>query len=262
MTRLTLGNVVRVTAVLVFLPLLAYLVLVIGAVRKHVRTALEGLVYAGAFSAAAFVLDAPWGLRALLALVAMGASGVRSWHLRDLWLPARRRWWKRDVVGTATVVETTRPPRTATVEESEDLPSAVARVRVLADRNRRRLPGDAHRTVLRICDVLDAVVASEQREPSRDARFEYELDAMVRQYLPSVLTSYLAIPPSRVHERQPDGRTPDEELAEQLRILAGQADTLDASRQRRLTADLSTSGNFLRDKYGYRQPDALDFRVP
>lgn len=261
MSRLTLGNVVKVTAVLAFLPLLAYLVLVIGAVRKHLRTSLEGLVYAGAFSAAVFVLDAPWGLRTLLALTAMGASGVRSWHLRDLWLPARPRWWKRDVVGTATVVATARSPHTAPVEEAADLPSAVAWVRTHADRNRRRLPGDAHRTVGRICDVLDAVVASEQREPTRDARFEYELDAMVRQYLPSVLTGYLAIPPGRVHERQPDGRTPTEELAEQLRILAAQADDLDASRQRRLTADLSTSGNFLRDKYGHRQPDAFDFRV-
>src|SRR5690242_15006736 len=127
MSRLTLGNVVKVAAVLVFLPLLAYLVLVIGAVRKHLRTSLEGLVYAGAFSAAVFVLEAPWGLRGLVALAATGASGVRSWHLRDLWLPARRRWWKRDVVGTATVVATTRPPHAAEAEGTGDLLSAVAR---------------------------------------------------------------------------------------------------------------------------------------
>ena len=109
MSRLTLGNVVKVTAVLVFLPLLAYLVLVIGAVRKDLRTALEGLLYAGAFSMAVFVLDF-WGPPALLALTAMGASGVRSWHLRDLWLPARRRWWKRDPAQTSAVVEPARRP--------------------------------------------------------------------------------------------------------------------------------------------------------
>lgn len=258
MTRLTLGNVVRVTAVLAFLPLLAYLVLVIGAVRKDLRTALEGLLYAGAFSVAVFVLDA-WGPPVLLALTAMGASGVRAWHVRDLWLPARRRWWKRQPDWASTIVVQARAvagvgPRT--------LPSAVARVRRQADRNRRRLPGDAHRTVLQICQVLDAVIATEQREPTADPRFEYELDAMAREYLPTVLRTYLAIPPSRLQERQPDGRTPDEELTEQLRLLAGQAGALDANRHRRLTAELSTTGNFLRDKYGHLRPDATDLRVP
>ena len=259
-TRLTLGNVAKVTAVVVFLPLHAYLVLVIGAVRKDLRTSLEGLLYAGAFSTAVFVLD-PWGPPALLALTAMGASGVRSWHLRDLWLPARRPWWKRGPAAAFTVIEAVRT-RTIPATGSEHLPSAVARVRRQADRNRHRLPGDAHRTVLHICQVLDGVIAAEQREPTADPRFEYELDAVAREYLPAVLRNYLAIAPSRLQERQPDGRTPDEELTEQLRILAGQADALDASRHRRLTAELSTTGNFLRDKYGHRQLDVSDSRVP
>ncbi|WNB84382.1 hypothetical protein [Cellulomonas sp. ATA003] len=257
MSRLTLGNVVKVTTVLLFLPLLAYLVLVIGAVRKNLRATLEGLLYAGAFSTAVFVLDF-WGLPALLALTAMGASGVRSWHLRDLWLPARRRWWKRDPAGTSSVVEPARAHGGLAVEGSDHLPSAVAWVRMQAERNRHRLPEDAHRTVLQTCQVLDAVLAAEQREPTADPRFEYELDAMARRYLPAVLKSYLAIAPSRVHERQPNGRTPVEELTEQLRILAAQAAALDASRHRHLTAELSTSGNFLREKYGYHQPDAAD----
>lgn len=262
MSRLTLGNVVKVTAVLVFFPLLAYLVLVIGAVRKDLRTALEGLLYAGAFSMAVFVLDF-WGPPALLALVAMGASGVRSWHLRDLWLPARRRWWKRDRTETATVVvvDPARARRTVAAEGSEHLPSAVAWVRTHADMNRRRLPGETHRTIQQTCQVLDAVIAAEQREPIADPRFEYELDAMVRQYLPSVLRNYLAIAPSRVHERQPNGRTPDEELTEQLRILSGQSDALYASHHRRVAAELSTTGNFLRDKYGHLELGATDLGV-
>lgn len=261
MTRLTLGNAVKVAAVVVFLPLLAYLVLVIGAVRKDVRTALEGILYAGAFSTAVFVLDGFWGPPALLALTAMGFSGVRAWHLRDLWLPARRRWWKDAAAQATAVVERSRAHRATAGEGPAQLPAALTGVRMLAERNRRRLPGDTYRTVQQTCQVLGTVVAAEQREPSGDARFEYELDATVRQYLPAVLTNYLAIAPSRVHERQADGRTPEEELTEQLRILAGQADELYASRHRRLTAELSTTGNFLRDKYGHRQPDAFDFRV-
>lgn len=259
MSRLTLGNVIKVTTVLVFLPLLAFLVLVIGAVRKDLRTALEGLLYGGAFSMAVFVLDF-WGPPALLALTAMGASGVRSWHLRDRWLPARRRWWKRDPAERSTVLGLARA-RTIAVEGSEHLPSAVAWVRRHADRNRRRLPADTHQTVAQTCQVLDAVIVAEQREPTGDPLFEYELDALARQYLPAVLKNYLAIAPSKVHERLPDGRTPDEELTEQLRILRSQADALYASRHRRLTAELSTTGNFLRDKYGHRQPDAFDLRL-
>ncbi|UZN03886.1 hypothetical protein [Cellulomonas sp. S1-8] len=260
MSRLTFGNVVKVAAVLVFLPLIAYLVLVIGAVRKDLRTALEGLLYAVTFSMAVFVLDV-WGPPALLALTAMVASGVRSWHLRDLWLPARRRWWKRALAEASTVVDRARTRHTIVVAGSEHLPSSVAWVRLHADRNRRRLPGDTHRTVLQICQVLDDVIAAEQHERTADPRFEYELDAMAREYLPAVLRNYLAISPSRVHERQPDGRTPVEELTQQLWILSGQADALDASHHRRLTAELSTTGIFLRDKYGHRQPEGSDTRV-
>jgi hypothetical protein len=249
-SRLTLGNLVKVTAVVVFFPLLAYLVLVIGAVRKDVRTALEGLLYAGAFSVAVFVLDL-WGPPALLALTAMGASGVRSWHLRDLWLPARRRWWKRDPRETSAVVEPARARRALAAEGSEHLPAAVAWVRTHADANRRRLPGDTHRSLLQTCQVLDAVIAADEREPTGDPLFEYELDAMVRQYLPAVLRSYLAIAPSRVHELQPNGRTPDQELTEQLRILSSQSDALYASHHRQVAAELSTTGNFLREKYGH-----------
>lgn len=265
MSRLTLGNVLKVGAVVVFLPLLAYLVLVIGGVRKKLSVILEGLLYAAAFSTAVFVLDF-WGPPILLALTAMGLSGVRSWHLRDLWLPRRRRWWKRteeaepyvtlQKAGGAAGEPTTRP-----VEGSEHLPSAVAWVRMHANRNRQRLPGDTHVMLLQTCQVLDAVIAAEEREPTADPRFEYELDAMARKYLPTVLKNYLAIAPGRVEERQPGGRTPNEELAEQLRLLSGQAEALYASRHRRLTAELSTTGNFLRDKFGQHESSALDLDV-
>lgn len=260
MSRLTLGNVIKVTAVVVFFPLLAYLVLVIGGVQKRLRVILEGLLYAAAFSTAVFVLDF-WGPPILLALTAMGASGVRSWHLRDLWLPKRRRWWHRFTPAQEnTAVATVEASQPEAVEGSEHLPSAVAWVRMHANRNRSRLPAGAHVTVLQTCQVLDAVLAAEQHEPTGDPRFEYELDALARKYLPAVLKNYLAIAPGRVDEPQPNGRTPNEELTEQLRILSGQAEALYASRHRRLTAELSTTGNFLREKFG-DQTGAFDFKV-
>src|SRR5690606_18102312 len=57
MTRWTLGNVVKVGLVVLFLPVLAFLVLVIGAVKKRALVILEGLVYAAGFAVGIFVLD-------------------------------------------------------------------------------------------------------------------------------------------------------------------------------------------------------------
>src|SRR5699024_9382419 len=112
MSRLTLGNVVKVGLVAVFVPLLAYLVLLIGGVKKKFWVVLEGLVYATGFTVGIFVLDII-GLGGLLALASMGVSGVRAWHLRDLWLPARRRWWHRLVPARTARVPDAPPPEAA-----------------------------------------------------------------------------------------------------------------------------------------------------
>lgn len=262
MSRLGLGNIVKVGAVVLTLPLLAYLVLVIGAVKKNLRVALEGLIYAAGFSVGIFVLDII-GLGGLLALASMGASGVRAWHLRDLWLPARRRWWHRFVPAEspAPVQVAATPPPEAALEGPEGRVAALGWINSLTKQSRPRLPADAYDTLLQTHQLLDDVIEVERREPSRDARFEYELDAMVREYLPGVLNTYLAIPPNMVDSRQPNGRTPKAELTEQLQLLSGQAEALHASRHSRTTAQLTTRGNFLREKFGHRQPEATDFGV-
>ena len=43
--------------------------------------------------------------------------------------------------------------------------------------------------------------------------------------------------------------------------LTGQAEALHASRHSRTTAQLTTRGNFLREKFGHRSPDANDFGI-
>ena len=262
MSRWTLGNVVKVGLVVVFLPLLAYLVLLIGGVKKHLKVALEGLIYAAGFSVGIFALDVI-GLGGLLALASMGASGVRAWHLRDLWLPARRRWWHRFVPPEPqeAVKVSTSPPEEAALEGTKGRAASLGWVSSLTKQSRPRLPANAYDTLLQTCHLLDAVVEVEQREPSRDARFEYELDAMVREYLPGVLNAYLAIPPSMVDARQPNGRTPKEELAEQAELLSRQAKALHGSRHSRTTAQLTTRGNFLREKFGHQQPGAIDLGI-
>ncbi len=259
MSRWTLGNIVKVGAVVVFLPLLAYLVLVIGGVKKNVRVALEGLIYAAGFSVGVFVLDVI-GLGGLLALASMGISGVRAWHLRDLWLPARRRWWHRFIPPEPQeqVEVAAAPPPEAALEGPEGRAAALGWVRARGRQSRLRLPPSAYETLQETCRLLDGVIEAERLEPSGDARFEYELDAIVREYLPGVLNTYLAIPPGMVDARQPGGRTPREELAEQLELLSAQAKALHASRHSRTTAELTTRGNFLREKFGHHRNEALD----
>ncbi|MGC0142106.1 hypothetical protein [Pseudactinotalea sp. Z1732] len=262
MSRWTLGNVVKVGLAVVFLPLLAYLVLVIGAVKKHLRVILEGLIYAAGFSVGVFWLDIA-GIGGLLALASMGASGVRAWHLRDLWLPARRRWWHRFVPEERQppVEVSDTPPPEAALEGADGRVAALGWAGSFAEHHRPRLPAEAYGSFVRTRQLLEGVVEAERREPSEDARFDYELDAIVRKYLPGVLRGYLAIPPNMVDARQPNGRTPKEELTEQLQLLSGQAQALHASRHSRTTAQLTTTGNFLREKFGHRQADAFDFGI-
>lgn len=260
MSRLTLGNAVKVGLVALGFPLLAFLVLLIGGVKKRLPVILEGLVYAAGFSASLIALDII-GLGGLLALATMGVSGVRSWHLRDLWLPARRRWWHRFTDPESGEILEAVPPPEAALEGAEGRAASLGWVASMGEQSRKRLPARAYASFEETLQKLGAVVEAERTEPTRDPRFEYELDAMVRQYLPGVLHGYLAIPPSMLEARQPNGRTPNEEFAEQLKLLAGQAESLHQSRHHRLPADLTTTGNFLREKYGDRTEETFDFGV-
>lgn len=261
MSRLTLGNAVKVWLVVVFFPLLAFLVLLIGGVKKRLAVVLEGLVYAAGFVVSLAMLDVI-GLGGLLALAAMGVSGVRSWHLRDLWLPTkRRRWWHRFTQGESRELVADSPPPEAALGGAEGRAAALGWIGSLGEQNRLRLPANAYGDFQETFQKLGAVLEAEQREPFRDARFEYELDAMVREYLPAVLGNYLAIPEAMADDRQPNGRTPKEEVAEQLQLLAGQAEALQVSRHSRVPDQLTTTGNFLREKYGQRAVADVDFRV-
>lgn len=143
----------------------------------------------------------------------------------------------------------------------DDLASALAWVTSHAKQNKHRLPSADYVTILETRHTLDAVIDAERAQPIHDARFEYELTAMVREYLPTVLQSYLAVPPSMVDNPQPNGRTPSQELTEQLGLLSGQADALHASQHRQMSADLTSNGNFLREKIGHQQAGSFDFGI-
>lgn len=278
MSRLTLGNIVKVGLAFVLFIFVSFYVLVIGVGAKNKRVILEGAVYAAMFCLA-FVLTGAGSLAALLGLLSMGASAVRCYMLRDLWLPRRSRTPRHVQSGQPYPVMQPAPeyyapapvaqsspaqasnPQTLAASSADDLSPALAWVSSHAKQNKHRLPADAYVTVLETCHTLDAVLDAERRQPTADARFEYELAAMVNEYLPSVLQGYLAIPPSMTENRQPNGRTPNEELTEQLHLLSGQADALHSSRHGYTSAELTTTGNFLRERFGHHQRGGFDFEI-
>ncbi|WP_411733085.1 hypothetical protein [Paeniglutamicibacter sp.] len=262
MSRLTAGNLVRVTLAFFFLLFVAFYVLVIGVGAKNKKVILEGGLYAAAFIAAVSLSGASG---AFAGFAVMGLSAVRSYMLRDLWLPRRVRRPQHGATLQAhaptQAPSQPSPAATSLAGPSDDLSTALAWVSSQAKQNKHRLPADTYVTILETCQMLDSVVDAESRQPSGDARFEYELEAMVREYLPTVLRGFLAIPPSMVDNRQPNGRTPNEELVEQLRLLLGQAETLHSTRHSQTSADLTTTGNFLRERFGHHQPGGFDFGI-
>lgn len=299
MSRVTPLNVVKVLAVFVTSFLVSlYLVLAIGIAAKNKKVMAEGAVYTG-ITLVAFVGNerevAPF-----LWLLATAITVVRAFMLRDLWLPPKQPkvnnagWasvtpqayspsvqgprFAPPVQAPATVyapptVGASAPParaqgyappvevRSLAGGNVSDLSSALGWVSSTAKQNKHRMPAEAYVALLETCQTLDAIVDAEAREPSADARFEYELEAVVREYLPSLLRGYLAVPTNMTATRQPNGRTPDEELVEQIDLLSGQADALHSSRFGQTSADLTSMGNFLRERFGHRQRNGFDFGV-
>ena len=262
MSRLTVKNIVKVALVVMFFPFMAFLLLIIGLGAKKKKVLLEGALYCALFLAA---VAFPGASGAFVGLAAMGFSAVRSYMFRDLWLPRRTRKPKRGerIQEHAPTIPPAQPASSTTsfAGPSDDLSIALTWVGAQAKQNKHRLPSDTYVTILETCQMLDSVIDAETRQPSADARFEYELEAMVREYLPFVVRGYLAIPPSLVEVRQPNGRTPNEELVEQLRLLLGQAETLHSTRHRQASADLSSTGNFLRERFGHQQQGGFDFGI-
>lgn len=265
MSRLTKGSVFKAILAVLFFPFIVFLVLLIGIGAKNKKVIVEGAIYVALFITAFSTPEgsALYSAASIIGLGAIAVAAVRSYMLRDLWL--HRKGQGRE---HGSVVQPGVPVQAAPLQSEPapisapalDLSSSLGWVTSIAKRNKHRLPTQAYVTILETCQTLDAVIDAERQRPSADAQFEYELDAIVRQYLPTVLQGYLAIPPGMVDDRQPNGRTPNEELTEQLQLLSGQADALHSSRHGHTSAELSSTGNFLRERFGHQQ-SKFDFGI-
>lgn len=267
MTRFTAGNIFKAALAFFFFIFVAFLVLIIGIGAKSKKIIFEGAIYSAVFIVGLSIPEdnVLATLGASLGLLAMIVSAVRSYMLRDFWLrkKVRRPQYGQPVQASMNEAFPTQPPPVAPVQAqpSDELSTALTWVSAHAKQNKHRLPSDTYVTILETCQTLDAIIDAEARQPSADARFEYELEALVREYLPAVLQGYLAIPPSMVENQQPNGRTPNEELVEQLGLILGQAEALHSNRHRQTSAELTSTGNFLRERFGHHQKGRFDFGI-
>ncbi|MGP5382287.1 hypothetical protein ACTXL8_08900 [Glutamicibacter arilaitensis] len=263
-SRITTRNFIKVAAVVLFLPLISILVLIIGLGAKNRKVIFEGGIYTIVFIIALLI---PGDLAALVGIGSMTVSVVRSVMLRDLWLaPADRNLETRDMSQypeqklISAPVETT-PFSSKPVKTPANLSNVLTELGLLAKQNKHRLPAETYVMTLETCQILDAVINAENRQSSEDAEFEYELEAVVCEYLPAVLRGYLAIPITMVEKKQPNGKTANEELVEQLNLLQEQSESLYAARNQHTSAGFSTTGNFLRERFGHYQKDRFDFGI-
>lgn len=262
MSRMTTKNIIKLVTALILSIFVAFFVLFIGIGAKNKKVVLEGAAYAVAFIVA-FSITGAGDWVALLGLGTMVVAAIRSYQLRDLWLPVKdgapqQVNWGQTQAPPPIV---TPSPQAVPPRPSDDLSSDLSWVSSTAKQNKHRLPSEAYVVILEMCQTLDATIDEDKRQPSGDPGFEYELTALVREYLPAVVKGYLSVPPSMVDDRQPNGRTANEELNEQLDLLSGQADALYSSRHSHTSAELSSTGNFLRQRFGHHKRDGFDFGI-
>lgn len=260
-SRLSTRNIIKVALAVLFFPLISLLVFTIGIGAKNKKVILEGGIYAAIFI---FALALPGDIAAIAGIGSMCVSVVRSVMLRDLWIPRKiqkRTDNEKSQFGSDELAPTNSSPSSSFISISDTLSNVLMGIRTRAKQNKYRLPADTYVAILETCQILDSVIDAEIKQPLADAQFEYELSAVVNEYLPAVLDGYLAIPQTMVEDRQPNGKTPNEELVDQLQLLQAQAETLHNARHQHASADLTTTGNFLRERFGHHQQGGFDFGI-
>jgi hypothetical protein len=135
---------------------------------------------------------------------------------------------------------------------AEDDP-ATLRVKI-ADLNRYinvnsgRIPGESVVTARWVTDTLRDVVDTTEVRPL-DIYTLVSVKGMLNDYLPTTLSSYLALDPQQAQLARPSGRTPAQSLAEQLSSLLDAASNVLVASQAQDADALLAQGNFLQTKF-------------
>ncbi|HEY8695807.1 MAG TPA: hypothetical protein VIR57_24045 [Chloroflexota bacterium] len=170
---------------------------------------------------------------ALFGLVIWGAMRLLRGPVRG----RERVYWNRDLP---------RPPRQARVGVREpDRRAPVSRQPV---RN-NSLPLDVQVKVEQIRRKVEVLLQQRDRFPfgSEDL---YIVRATRDDYLPRTLDAYLAVPPARRERSMPSGKTPVQELKEQLTLLDTKLDEVVEDLQRQNVDRLLANRHFLEHRFG------------
>ncbi len=138
---------------------------------------------------------------------------------------------------------------------SDEIGALRGRLRDIVLRTNRaadRLPVGVVPQVRAIEDVLVELLDHLAARPSSagSAQERYALEATVTDYLPTSLESYLALPPSfAATHRTPAGRTPGEQLLDQLVLLEGAVRDVALAVHSGDAERLATQGRFLQTKF-------------
>ncbi|PPK95369.1 hypothetical protein CLV92_106190 [Kineococcus xinjiangensis] len=202
---------------------------------------------AGLFIAAA-ATTAEWlaFIGVLLAFAGWGGGLVHSIMANPTWLRIKAALGLEAEVPPAPVVPPAPPsPGEVVARLQEDLRGLVRRVNAAGG----RLPDGAVPKVREIEDVLRPLLArAQKRTPNVEEM--HNLEAIVREYLPSAVDRYLDLPEQyALTGRTSEGTTPAEELLKQLGLLHEGALQLQHAVYDSDAQALTTQGRFLDAKF-------------
>lgn len=146
------------------------------------------------------------------------------------------------------------PPAPPPEAEPEPLDSPPALRRSLSElvafvnRSAGRLPVEAVVAARRITDVIAAVIDTAE-DGRLDIHAGLSVKAMITDYLPTTLRTYLGLDESVVDVARDGGRTPHQLLVDQLDALWLGACDIRAAAQARDADALASHGNFLSAKF-------------
>jgi hypothetical protein len=151
--------------------------------------------------------------------------------------PRRRRHWHYDLP---------RPPQRERAGVREPMrPAAAVRPPVSSN----NLPLDIQVKVEQIRRKAEVLLQQRDRFPfgSEDL---YVIKATREDYLPRTLDAYLAVPPAQRERSMPSGKTPLQELKEQLSLLDTKLDEIAEDLQRQNFDRLLANRRFLEHRFG------------
>ncbi len=139
-------------------------------------------------------------------------------------------------------------PDPAAADSPEQLGERIAEVVRLINRSSGEMPGAAVVRARRLTDTLQEIIDTAAIRPL-DIYAVMSVRNTLKDYLPTTLQRYVAVPESARHVARTSGKTPVESLVEQLEALQVSASSVLVASQHQDVDSLMTQGAFLATKF-------------